>query len=123
MQAMLPAITNTEAEFLTSLQHSRTLCVHDVHRTRFLNVVSLAIEQLPAVIKEDVEEFLQNHPRSPAARFRPRMGLVGGTWLAFIGPKLRPGASGLGPTPLDALEDFNRNFLEPIISRNGAEPN
>jgi hypothetical protein len=50
------------------------------------------------------------------------MGIVGDTWLAFIGPKLRPGASGLGPTPLHALEDFNRHFMEPIISRNGSDP-
>jgi len=84
-------------------------------------VVSLAIEELPAIIKEDVEDFLDNHPRSPAARLRPRMGMVGDIWLAFIGSKLRPGTSGLGPTPLDALEDFNRHFMEPVISRNGSD--
>jgi hypothetical protein len=50
------------------------------------------------------------------------MGMVDDTWLAFIGPKLQPGASGLGPTPCDALEDFNRHFMEPLISRNGSEP-
>jgi hypothetical protein len=96
--------------------------VQNVGGTRFLSVTSLAIEELPAVVKEDVEEFLENHPRSPAARLRPRMGMVGDTWLAFIGAKLRPGASGLGPTPCDALEDFNRHFMEPLISRNGSEP-
>jgi len=85
-------------------------------------VTSLAIEELPAVVKADVEAFLENYPRSPAARLRPRMGMVGDTWLAFIGLKLRPGASGLGPTPCDALEDFNRHFMEPLISRNGSEP-
>ena len=90
-------------------------------RARFLSVTSLAIEELPAVVKEDVEEFLENHPRSPAARLRPRMGMVGDTWLAFIGPELRPGTSGLGPTPCDALEDFNLRFMEPSISRNGSE--
>ena len=89
---------------------------------RFLSVTSLAIEELPAVVKEDVEEFLENHPRSPAARLRPRMGMVGDTWLAFIGPELQLGTSGLGPTPCDALEDFNRHFMEPLISRNGSEP-
>jgi len=88
---------------------------------RFLSVTSVAIEELPAVVKADVEAFLENHPRSPAARLRPRMGMVGDTWLVFIGPKLRPGASGLGPTPCDALEDFNRHFMEPLISRNGSK--
>jgi hypothetical protein len=85
-------------------------------------VTSLAIEELPAVIKEDVEEFLENHPQSPAARLRPRMGMVGDIWLAFIGSKLRRGASGLGHTPQDALEDFNRHFLEPLASSNGSGP-
>jgi len=73
------------------------------------------------MIKEDVEEFLEAHPRSPAARLRPRIGMVGEVWLVFIGPDLRRGATGLGNTPRDALEDFNRNFLEPVGSRNGSE--
>jgi hypothetical protein len=96
--------------------------VQNVRGERFLSVTSLAIEELPAVVKEDVEEFLENHPRSPAARLRPRMGMVGDTWLAFIGSELQLGTSGLGPTPCDALEDFNRHFMEPLISRNGSEP-
>ena len=90
-------------------------------RTRFLVVVSLAIDELPAVIKEDVEDFLESHPRSPAARLRPRMGMVGEIWLAFVGSDVRRGASGLGQTPRGALEDFNRHFMEPLISRNGSE--
>jgi hypothetical protein len=85
-------------------------------------VVAVAIEELPAVVKADVEAFLWNYPRSPAARLRPRMGMVGDTSLAFIGPKLQPGVSGLGSTPCDTLEDFNRHFMEPLISRNGSEP-
>jgi len=28
----------------------------------------------------------------------------------------------LGQTPRDALEDFNLRFMEPVISRNGYEP-
>ena len=85
-------------------------------------MTSLAIEELPAAIKEDVEDFLENHPRSPAARLRPRIGMVGDIWLAFVGPKLRTGTSGLGQTPCDALEDFNRHFMEPLVSSNGSEP-
>jgi hypothetical protein len=85
-------------------------------------MVSLAIEELPAVIKADVEDFLETNPRSPAARLRPRIGMVGDIWLAFVGPELRRGASGLGDTPRNALKDFNRHFMEPLISRNGSEP-
>jgi len=85
-------------------------------------VTSLAIEELPAAVKEDVQEFLENHPGSPAARLRPRMGMVGDLWLAFVGPKMQRGATGLGQTPRDALKDFNGHFMEPIISSNGSEP-
>jgi hypothetical protein len=88
---------------------------------RSRNVISIAIDQLPPIIKEDVEDYLENHPRSPAARLRPKMGMAGDVWLAFIGAELREGASGLGQTPRDALEDFNRNFMEPLISRNGSD--
>jgi hypothetical protein len=91
-------------------------------RAAFFYVISLRIEQLPGIIKEDVEEYLETHPSSPAARLRPKMGMEGDLWLAFIGPELRKGATGLGSTPRDALEDFNRHFMEPLISRNGSEP-
>ena len=87
-----------------------------------LEMTSLAIEELPTAIKEDVEEFLESYPKSPAARLRPRMGMIGDIWLAFVGPKLRKGATGLGHTPRDALKDFNRHFMEPIVSSNGSEP-
>jgi hypothetical protein len=47
--------------------------------------------------------------------------MVGSVWLAYIGSKLQEGSSGLGPTPRDALEDFNLRFMERLISRNGSE--
>jgi hypothetical protein len=50
------------------------------------------------------------------------MGMVGNIWLAFIGAKVRTGTSGLGHTPRGALEDFNRHFMEPLISSNGSGP-
>jgi hypothetical protein len=84
-------------------------------------VNSLKIEQLPPIIKEDVVDFLQTHPYSPAAQLRPRMGIAGDVWLAFIGPHLREETTGFGKTPRDALEDFNRHFMKPVISRNGSE--
>jgi hypothetical protein len=88
---------------------------------RFVDVVSLQIEELPPITREDVEDFLEMRPRSPAAQLRPKLGVVGSVWLAYIGPKLQRGASGLGQTPRDALEDFNLRFMEPLISRNGSE--
>jgi len=73
---------------------------------RFLDVVSLAIEELPSVIKEDVEDSSKTIRAAPAARLRPRMGMVGDIWLAFIGPEVRRGASGLGETAARRSERF-----------------
>ena len=84
-------------------------------------MVYLQIEELPPIIRKDVEDFLETHPRSPAAQLRPKFGMVGNVWLVYIGSKLQPGTSGLGQTPRDALEDFNLRFMEPLISRNGSE--
>lgn len=47
---------------------------------RFLNVISLQIDELPPVMREDVEDFLDAHPRSPAAQLRPKFGMVGNVW-------------------------------------------
>ena len=85
-------------------------------------MVPFKIEQLPLNLKEEVEQFLADHPRSPAARLRPDMGVARNMWLAFIGPDLQEGNAGVGQTPREALEDFNRHFMEPFISRNGHDP-
>jgi len=70
-------------------------------------MVPFKIEQLPLNLKEEVEQFLTEHPRSPAARLRPDMGVARNMWLAFIGPDLEEGNAGVGHTPREALEDFN----------------
>jgi hypothetical protein len=85
-------------------------------------MVSLKIEQLPLNLKEEVDQFLAEHPRSPAARLRPDLGVARNVWLAFVGPDLQEGNAGVGNTPREALEDFNRHFMEPLISRNGHTP-
>jgi hypothetical protein len=85
-------------------------------------MVPFKIEQLPLSLKEEVEQFFTEHPDSPAARLRPDMGVARNMWLAFLGPDLGEGNSGVGHTPREALEDFNRHFMEPHISRNGHDP-
>jgi hypothetical protein len=92
-----------------------------MRRHAFSKCVLPEIEELPPIIREDVEDFLETHPCSLAAQLRPKLGVVGSVWLAYIGPKLQRGASGLGQTRRDALEDFNLRFMEPLISRNGSE--
>jgi len=93
-------------------------------RVRFLNVVYLQIEELPAIIREDVEDFLETPPRSPAAQLRPKFGVVGNVWLAYIGPRLQRGAQWLGarhrvmPWRISTCASWNRSFLEAVLSRN-----
>ena len=84
-------------------------------------MIGLNIEELPEMIKDEVDAFLRTHPRSPAARLRPLVGMAGDYWLVFIGPELVDGTTGVGTTPCGALEDFNRNHLEPVASRNGSD--
>lgn len=85
-------------------------------------MVPFKIEQLPYNLKAEVDEFLAENPRSPAARLRPDMGVAQNVWLAYVGPVLQEGTAGVGNTPCEALEDFNRHFMEPLISRNGHTP-
>jgi hypothetical protein len=85
-------------------------------------MVSMHIEELPAIIRDDVEDFLETHPRSPAAQLRPKLGVVGNVWLTHVSRKLEQGASGLGQTPRDARKisigaSWNRSFREMVPKR------
>ena len=102
----------------SSASASQSLAIQKCVGVRFLNVLSLQTEELPSTFREDVEDFLEAHPRSPAAQLRPKFGVVGSVWLAYIGPKLQRGCTGLGPTPRQALEEFNLRFIKNLISRN-----
>ena len=75
-----------------------------------MNFTPVAIEDIPSSSREEAEQFLKECPLSPAARLRPRLGKNGDTWLALLGPSLREGKVGFGPTPVMALRAFNRNF-------------
>lgn len=70
----------------------------------------VAIESLPSKSRKEIEDFLRQHPLSPAGRLRPRMGLRGSTWYALLGPNVQEGKVGFGATPVTALRAFNRNF-------------
>src|SRR3712207_4769283 len=76
----------------------------------------VAIESLPAKCRKEVEQFLDQHPLSPAGRLRPRMGLNGTTWYALLGRNLQEGKVGFGATPVTALQAFNRSFGRTVTS-------
>ncbi len=84
-------------------------------------MVSLQIDELPDIIREDVEDFLETHPRSPAAQWRPKLGVIGSVWLAYVDTKLARGASGLGQTIARCAGRFQSALMEPFISRNSSE--
>jgi len=55
---------------------------------------------------------METHSRGPTARFRPEIGMAQNIWIAFIEPKKprREGGIGVGKTPAEALERFDRNI-------------
>ena len=82
-------------------------------------MIPFRVEQLPIPIKHEVQQVLRENPASPAAKFQPTIVMMVDSWLVFVGPGLYEAAAGIGQTPRQALEDFNRRFLEPIHSNNG----
>ena len=80
-------------------------------------MIPFRMEQLPQDLKWQVEKFLDARPASPAARFRPDLLAMRNRWLAFLGPTLREGATGIGATPCDALADFNRHFQDSALRK------
>src|SRR4051812_35845130 len=87
----------------------------------FIAVIPFRIEQLPLALKREVQQFLRERPLSPAAKLRPIIAMTVDSWLVFVGPRLCEAAAGMGQTPIEALEDFNRRFTEPIESKNGSD--
>jgi len=88
--------------------------------------MGLKIEELPDIIKADVEDFLQTHPRSPAARLRPKMGMTGDLWLAFVGTRLREGATGWAilramPSRISTDGSWSRSFPETVPNHISAD--
>jgi hypothetical protein len=46
------------------------------------------------------------------------MGMAQNVWIAFIKPRLRrEGGIGVGKTPAEALEKFDRNFIEAFCQK------
>lgn len=58
-----------------------------------------------------MELYFAAHPGSPAAVRRPKLMKRGGLWVALLGPNLREGVAGLGPTVEAALRAFDAQYL------------
>ena len=59
------------------------------------------LEQLAALQRIDM--YWEAHPGSPSATRRPRLLKRGRTWIALLGPNVRDGIVGRGPTIETAL--------------------
>jgi hypothetical protein len=61
--------------------------------------------------EERMELYFAAHPGSPAAVRRPRLMKRGALWVALLGPNMREGVAGLGPSVEAALRAFDAQYL------------
>ena len=59
-----------------------------------------------------MELYFAAHPGSPAAVRRPRLTKRGPLWVALLGPNMRDGVAGIGPTVEAALRAFDAQYLD-----------
>ena len=62
-------------------------------------------------IDKRMELYFAAHPRGPAAIRRPRLSKQGRMWVALLGPNVTLGIAGLGSTIEQALQAFDRHYL------------
>jgi hypothetical protein len=63
-----------------------------------------------------MELYYSAHPGSPFAVRRPELSMRGKMWTALLGPNLRDGIAGFGPTVEAALKDFDVRYLRALRS-------
>src|SRR5881398_2821434 len=75
-----------------------------ISRGRYVpDYASAAIEQM--------ELYCVAHPGSPSAVRRPRLSVRSELWIALLGPSLKEGIVGIGPTVAAALRAFDTQYL------------
>ncbi len=52
--------------------------------------------------------------RRPATLMRPRVYIDGNMWCALYGDNLQDGVAGFGPSPAEAMTDFDKNWHQPL---------
>ena len=60
---------------------------------------------------EQMELYCAAHPGSPSAVRRPRLSVRSELWIALLGPSLKEGIVGIGPTVAAALRAFDTQYL------------
>jgi len=73
-----------------------------------------------AAAMERAELYFTAHPGSPSAVRRPKLSRRSGTWVALLGPSVKAGIVGFGPTIEAALRAFDVQYLaalRPVADR------
>ncbi len=83
----------------------------------FVFVDAVPIEELPEGRKEALEDYLQSHPDSLAAKVRPKIGMERNVWFALAGENMVTGIAGFGPTIPAALKSWEANYREATHSQ------
>jgi|SRR5215470_9052953 len=76
------------------------------HTARSLRVMDYAASAL-----EQMKEYCSVRPGSPSAVRRPQLFFRGELWIALLGPNLKEGIVGIGPTVAAALRAFDTQYV------------
>jgi hypothetical protein len=72
--------------------------------------------------RERAELYYLAHPGSPSAARRPRLFARSGVWVALLGPTVREGIAGFGPTVETALRAFDVQYISALRPPSDAPP-
>ena len=78
------------------------------------------LDQLAA--RQRAELYYEMHPRSPSAVRSPKIFARSGVWIALLGPNVREGIAGFGPTIEAALRAFDDQYLKSLRQPDEASP-
>ena len=79
-----------------------------------LRVIKPAEAEQAAAVKAEVEQYCEEHPRSPAAVRRPRVMIRGRNCVALLGSTLEDGIAGIGSSVRAALQAFDVQYLNSL---------
>ena len=84
--------------------------------------VSVQIQSLSFAIEHIKDEYLRAAygQQLPHVLMRPTLSMDGNMWCALYGDNLKDGVAGFGVSPSEAMTDFDKHWVAPIISTTGA---
>lgn len=71
------------------------------------NMAANAVCHAVSMIQESIQGVAYEQMR-PAVLFKPKLSRDGNQWCALLGEDLQVGAAGFGPSPAEAMWDFDK---------------